>query len=155
MPSKQNREFLPEINHEERKPIGSLITLIVVVFGFYALFPPDAMTLQSGYSVLWLIVLYLCGGWIRLYGSSIHPKRFWLMVWLLSSAAMLVCKLISDYPFLHYDFRILERLYSTCSSPLVLCSAARKNRTQSAFPAQTVTHRFHRRLPSCSTAAFP
>ena len=119
--------FMPLLNHVlqsmERKTIGSLIVLTSVVFGFCGLLPQDAMTLQSGYSVLWLMLLYLCGGWIRLYGHSNRPKRFWLMVWLLSSAAMLVCKLISDYTFLHYDFRILERLYSTYSSPLVLCGA--------------------------------
>lgn len=111
------------LNTASRRSMGVTLGLAVAACGLSTIFGRQAMAIQSGYSVLWLMVLYLAGGWIRLHSRGSHPRRFWVMMYLLSSAAMLVCKLASDYTFLHYDFRILESLYSAFSSPLVFGNA--------------------------------
>lgn len=71
------------INTTSRNKLRSLVILLIIVFSFAETFifrNKSFLGLQSGYSATWLIVLYLIGGYIRLYGWKLWNKNFFVFI---------------------------------------------------------------------------
>lgn len=61
------------------------LAISTFLFGFYSFFRPesDPFKVQGGYSVLWFIVLFFWGGYIRLWNLSM-PKGKALLIYSVS-----------------------------------------------------------------------
>lgn len=54
--------------------------LIVILISAGIGVPTDSFFMLSGYSGIWLVVLYLLGAYIKLYGDRVKLNQFWLVL---------------------------------------------------------------------------
>lgn len=80
--------FVPIVNfavtHMPWQPLGAALAGILVLFSLLPISPlTDAFYLHDGYSVLWLLVMYLLGAYIRQYDllSRLSPGK-WALVYI-------------------------------------------------------------------------
>ena len=59
--------------HIPKKQMGFLLTIILAIVFIFTRFNGDLFQLNQGYSVLWLVIMYLAGGYIKKY----QPFRKW------------------------------------------------------------------------------
>lgn len=108
----------------------SYATLIGCLFAVTVLLPSvsghDLFRMYTGYSALWLVEMYLVGGYVRMHGTHIGKRasRIGLGVYILSSVFIFVQKLVvesrllaenaeSPYYYTHYSY----------TSPFIVLSA--------------------------------
>ena len=99
------------------------ITLVAAFSIMAALSPEKSFAVQSGYSVLWLVVLYLLGGCLRRFPPlRQRSARLYLLGYLACSLLALLGKELFEGvpPLIIFSF---SGLFLTYSSPLILFSA--------------------------------
>lgn len=109
----------------------SFRNVLIVLFGIFSLsksvLPMDLPTDGKGYDVLWLICLYLLGGYFGRFGCRILEKRMWATVCCLGSAmAMFAMAFVARAVYLRTgilgDF-VLRNSFYNCNQIFCLTSA--------------------------------
>ncbi len=109
----------------------SFRNVLIVLFGIFSLsksvLPMDLPTDGKGYDVLWLICLYLLGGYFGRFGCRLLEKRIWATVVCLGSAmAMFAMAFVARAIYLRTgilgDFVLRNSIYN-CNQIFCLMSA--------------------------------
>ncbi len=102
--------------------VGILIVLFVVI---ETLSPVAPFKLNGGYSMLWLVVLYIIGAGIKRYNFGIKLKKRWLtliflLCAILASASKIVIRLITNKVL---GYEAYDNILISYTSPLVVIMA--------------------------------
>jgi len=112
------------VNTMDQKTLGGTLLLAATVMTLpVAVCDTDPFAFYGGYTTMWLALLYLIGAWVRRRGGSRLKTGAWLLIYFASCFVTLAVKMVSDYTFLHYNFRVMKGLHSAFTSPLVLLGA--------------------------------
>lgn len=121
--------FMPLLNKAlETMSQRSLLYLLLIIFVTYSCTSPlfvaigrDPLRLHEGFSVLWLITLYLVGGYLKLYGFTMNNKKakmfiLFILCVLLTVASKVVTNLLG--------YGNVNLLYHYTSPTIFLASVA-------------------------------
>lgn len=100
-----------------------IILIMTVLFSFVSTFiSSDYFMLNDGYSALWLIYLYIVGGYIKKYGLCDCLSKSKLLLMYVISVLMTY---LSKFAFEHFALNIVEssRLFVNYLSPTILLAA--------------------------------
>lgn len=122
--------FMPLLNiilvKMEKRQLKICIGMILFFFSFVqTLFYSDAFGTNDGYSAIWLMILYLLGGYMRKYGSNENGKaaRF-LIGYLVIVGFTWLSKLLIESLTLHFLGQVRAGNYLiSYKSPIILLAA--------------------------------
>jgi surface polysaccharide O-acyltransferase-like enzyme len=109
--------FMPLLNvviqKTERKTITNILVLIILCVGIGGLFNSNLMWEASGYSTIWLMIMYLLGGVYKKYKTKKEKNGLTYIFYFLLFCAIDFCiKMVVDKYFVNVDY--INRLsYST------------------------------------------
>lgn len=122
--------FMPVLNTAveglTKKQIESVIFTIFVMFSVLPIiFEREPFHLQGGYSVLWLVFLYILGAYFKKYGVLENkPVYVWLIVYFLSVTVAWGAKMLIEQNQLKlFDGEVNSDLPMEYTSPAILLSA--------------------------------
>ena len=112
--------LLPVINaglsNLTRSLYVTILFLIILLLFFIGIFG-DSFGFRSGYSFVWLLICYIIGGGVKLYGSLIGTKKS-LLIYLIVSV------LVGTYRFLSQQLGLpFGALYSSYPSPFFVINS--------------------------------
>ena len=95
--------FIPFMNilaeKLDKKQFTTLAATMFIVFSFvpFTFTDKDPFYTKNGYSMLWLVILYFAGAYIKRFGNDFKiKKRIWLIVYLIASILPLISSALSD-----------------------------------------------------------
>lgn len=148
------------IEHTDKRVLGSALLSVFVLFCvFPTVLRTDPYLLNNGFSVLWLCLLYLAGGYIRKYGvaDTVKTGYAWLTVFLMI-AISLFSRFAAEYLSLYipaiakYKYALISYVSPTMTlmavGLLILCGKIRFKPTaekwiQTLSPAALGVYLFH------------
>lgn len=88
----------------DRKKHTFLLGILIVFFSFHQTFNKVFVTLDTtqGYGIIWCLVLYAIGSWIRRYGGVII-KKMHIMLWALTYIFISIAIFLSNYLIVRFD----------------------------------------------------
>lgn len=103
------------INQLDKKEFKKLLIILLVVFSIFPSVLPVSFTMDNtrGYGIIWFIVLYLIGAYIRLYGNACYKNRNNLLTFFLISIVSYGLVILVQYICnkLHF-LDMSERIYN-------------------------------------------
>lgn len=86
------------VRNVSKAQLGGMILVLLVFVGVPAAINRDAFQLAKGFSAWWLIILYLLGAYIRLYGliRFVKTRHLWL-IFIMVNALELFRRLVYNY----------------------------------------------------------
>lgn len=122
--------FLPFLNLIlEHSSKGQVIGFLVAAGAMFSLLPRVLMEapygLSDGYSTIWLIILYLLGGWIRKYNIVRYVSKRWCVILFLASTTLvLLGKLFIEKWEIHLPGKdVSGAMFVNYLSPFIILNA--------------------------------
>ncbi len=88
------------VEHFDKRALISLLLLCTVIFPLFN--PSDHLFLGTGYNVMWLSLLYLCGAILRLHPLKLHPAIL-ISVIILMNASIGIGLLTDHFALMNYS----------------------------------------------------
>ena len=95
--------FMPMLNSAlrnlSRETMGQMLIALIIIFSVLpVIFNTDPFIIKAGYSALWLMILYLIGGYIKKYGLFEKCRTTWLVAgYIIMALCSWGCKYIYEY----------------------------------------------------------
>jgi len=93
-------------NHLSQAEFKKLLTILVIIFSAWHTLNPFAETLDAskGYGIIWFILLYLLGAYIKKYGLKQYTRTSYFLIYLFLCSIMVAMKLSCNLLSIQYTF---------------------------------------------------
>lgn len=113
------------LNKLSKKKFETLIGILLVFFSFLAtVITEDVFKIDRGYTIIWLLVCYIIGAYIKLYGIKTTNRKKLIAILVISTVLVLIFRRLMQIitPAI-FERRVYEGLFMAYNSPFILINS--------------------------------